>query len=507
MFGSSIFVLGLLVTWITPVWLLSVGVALGVIVLAVAYGIVWLVSRRLADEIYTGVREGILLPIFYLAMFLTGFSVLGIVLVPEIPYRAVISAVPRIPVVGLGEIEVVVPPTVRDYEVKQFGPRRSEVRQSELQAFSAECDAAVTVLTNVTSGLGQTLSFRLVPGSPFNWRKPFVAEKDKIPVDQMTYWFVTNVNTTEAKLKVHTLSDIAFPEVRVVPATALALVALVGIYLALRLISPKVSAIALTTAREAMSQPLYYLVLSAGAFSLLAFVVIPYNTFGEDVKMHKDSGLTLIMILSMIVAVWSASVSVSEEVEGRTALTVLSKPVRRRQFILGKFLGVLSPVIVLFIVLGFLFLVTISYKVVYDSREVAKSEPTWQLCYLEMIATVPGLVLAFFETVVMSAISVAISTRLTMLANLIVCASIYVLGHLVPMLVNSSVGKFEIVRFVGQFIATVLPVLDHFNIGAAVAAGAMVPTSYLWMALFYCVLYSSIAMLLGLAMFEDRDLA
>jgi hypothetical protein len=75
------------------------------------------------------------------------------------------------------------------------------------------------------------------------------------------------------------------------------------------------------------------------------------------------------------------------------------------------------------------------------------------------------------------------------------------------MLVNSSVGKFEIVRFVGQFIATVLPVLDHFNIQAAVAAGAAVPTNYLWMALAYCVLYSGIALLLGLALFEDRDLA
>jgi hypothetical protein len=145
--------------------------------------------------------------------------------------------------------------------------------------------------------------------------------------------------------------------------------------------------------------------------------------------------------------------------------------------------------------------------VVYDARETAKTEPPWQLCYLEMIRIVPGLVLAFFETVVLAAISVALSTRLPMLANLIVCSSIYVLGHLVPMVVNSAVGKFEIVRFVGQFIATVLPVLDHFNIQAAVAAGAQVPLEYLGMALVYCVLYSAIAMLVGLAMFEDRDLA
>ena len=52
-----------------------------------------------------------------------------------------------------------------------------------------------------------------------------------------------------------------------------------------------------------------------------------------------------------------------------------------------------------------------------------------------------------------------------------------------------------------------LPVLDHFNIQAAVAAGADVPLNYLGMALLYCVLYSTIALLVGLALFEDRDLA
>ena len=67
--------------------------------------------------------------------------------------------------------------------------------------------------------------------------------------------------------------------------------------------------------------------------------------------------------------------------------------------------------------------------------------------------------------------------------------------------VGQRLGDFEIVRFFGQFIATVLPVLDHFNIQAAVAAGAFVPPDYLGMAFLYCVLYSSIALLIGLAMF------
>jgi ABC-type transport system involved in multi-copper enzyme maturation permease subunit len=278
-------------------------------------------------------------------------------------------------------------------------------------------------------------------------------------------------------------------------------------YFLLRILAPKISAIALVTAKEVMSQPLFYVVLAIGGVALAAFIIVPYYTFGEDVKMLKDSGLTLILVLAILVAVWSASVSISDEIEGRTALTLLSKPVRRRQFILGKFVGILQPTLLLFIFLGTIFLVTVSLKVVYDAREVAQPEPTWQACYVEVVKILPGLVLAFLEAVVLAAISVALSTRLPMVANLIVCFSIYVLGHLVPLLVASSVGKFEIVRFVGMFLATILPVLDHFNIQAAVAAGVDVPTPYLGLALLYCVLYSSIAMLAALAMFEDRDLA
>ena len=192
------------------------------------------------------------------------------------------------------------------------------------------------------------------------------------------------------------------------------------------------SAIALTTSKEVMSQPLFYIVLALGVCALLAFIVMPYNTFGDDVKMMKDSGLTVIMLLAILLAVWSASVSIADELEGRTALTLLSKPIRRRQFILGKFLGILEPALLLFILLGFAFLVSVSYKVVYDAREVALPEPTWQACYAEIVKILPGLVLAFLETVVLAAISVALSTRLPMVANLVVCSAIYVLGHLVP---------------------------------------------------------------------------
>ncbi|MHB1037066.1 MAG: ABC transporter permease [Pirellulales bacterium] len=289
-----------------------------------------------------------------------------------------------------------------------------------------------------------------------------------------------------------------------------ALIAVAALFLAyglLRLLFPKVAAIALTTTKEVLAQPLFYVVLTVGAFAIIAFPFVPYYTFGEDVKVVKDTGLTVIMLLGIILAVWTASVSISEEIEGRTALTLLSKPISRRQFVIGKFLGIIGPTAILFIFLGVMFLASVSYKVVYDARETGYTEPSWLLCRYEMLQVAPGLLLAFLETVVLTSISVAISTRLPMLANLIICFTVYALGHLVPMLVDSPLGQFPIVTFMGNLFAVVLPNLDNFNVWVAIAGGRNVPNVYLGLTALYALIYSTAAMFLALALFEDRDLA
>jgi ABC-type transport system involved in multi-copper enzyme maturation permease subunit len=76
-----------------------------------------------------------------------------------------------------------------------------------------------------------------------------------------------------------------------------------------------------------------------------------------------------------------------------------------------------------------------------------------------------------------------------------------------PLLLKSSIGQFEIVGFVARLFSTALPVLDHFNIQAAVATGLAVPLTYLVWAAVYCLLYGSVALVLALLLFEDRDLA
>lgn len=273
----------------------------------------------------------------------------------------------------------------------------------------------------------------------------------------------------------------------------------------------KILTIALAAAKEAIRQPAFFVLAFLAGSSLIYTIFVPYFTFGEDIKMYKDTGLTTISFAALLLALLTASSSVSEEIEGRTAVTLLSKPVNRRQFIIGKFLGIELGVLTLFLLLGTLFAAGVFYKTQYDAREMSRVIEGGMAERLAQVAQVlPGLVLGFFEVTVLTAISVAISTRLPMLVTLVVMIAVFFLGHLTPILVDVSeqAGVNELVRFMARLFQWVLPSLEFFNAGPAIATGALIPwAGYVLPALVYCVLYSGAALFFAFLLFENRDVA
>ena len=480
--------------WLTPIWLLATGATIGTLLLLAAFGLCWIINRSLARSIFDTVSEGILLPISYI---LIALAVLVIFANPVMPYKRMLTSIQRLTHVGPQTFEVTVEPQTTDLAIPL------SFRVDELQSFSLESEQEIAV--SVEEGKGFAEPLMIVDDGLYNWT-PGNNMARGFEEDVSTL-YITNESDLATTVKGTFVSDVEMPEVHYLPLTAACVVGLFTIYFLVRWLAPRVSIIATATAKEAVSQPVFLLLTILGVVALIAFIYVPYNTFGEDVKMLKTSGMTLIKVLAIMVALWTASVSVAEEIEGRTALTVLSKPVGRRQFILGKFLGIIWPIVLMFVILGIVFLLTVSFKVVYDARESSQATPDWQLCFEEVIRIVPGLVLAFFEAIVMAAISVAISTRLPMMPNLIICGSIYVLGHLGPLIAKSSAGEIVFVKFIGRLISVMLPVLDHYEIEGAIAGASSVPSEYLWTALLYSALYCIAAMLLALIFFEDRDLA
>jgi hypothetical protein len=293
--------------------------------------------------------------------------------------------------------------------------------------------------------------------------------------------------------------------------------------------------LAAATAKEAVRQPVFLLSIALATAILLINTFLPFFSLGEDVKMLKDCGLATILIVGLLVAVWTASTTIHDEIEGRTAMTLLSKPINRRQFVLGKYLGILQAIGLLTVVLGAIFIGLIFYKVGYDAREASKplDYTQWMQADQLGVAWVPGLsdkeirvphpervrsslevlpplMLVYLEIAVLTAISVAISCRLPMVVNLSVCFTVFIVGHLTNVLVlwKGDGGAFvEGVRFVAGLIATVLPALQSYSSEAAIAREALVPPEYLAWSALYTVCYSAAAILVAFLLFEDRDLA
>ncbi|MCI0458043.1 MAG: hypothetical protein L0Z62_13850, partial [Gemmataceae bacterium] len=95
----------------------------------------------------------------------------------------------------------------------------------------------------------------------------------------------------------------------------------VVIFAVLLTIWPRASAVALAAFREGIRQPMFWFLFGFALLFMLISPFIPYFTFGEDFKMVKEIGYGLTMIATVMFGVFAASMSISEEIEGRTAVT------------------------------------------------------------------------------------------------------------------------------------------------------------------------------------------
>lgn len=496
--------------WATPLWMVSAGATVGMLVLAIVGGVVALASRRLGRQLLLTLQEGVLWPLTVIGLAMVAFT-LGGLFVIEDP-RTLAESLRRLPTSGDLPFAFELTPSRKNpkdlLETPQYHEIRLDVKREEMQRIVFQSSENLEIFTATPDKVpSRGARFDLAAGDPVPLAPAIEAKFIMFPDAVIEKLYIVNLGDKPAKLNVTVQVLPPAPEVAAIPGTALVVLAFVLLYVLQSRLAPKASAVALATFKSETAQPFFMIVVLAGVVALALFEFIPYNTFGEDIKMLKDSGLHLIKILAILQAVWAASTSIAEEVEGKTALTVLSKPIGRRSFIIGKFLGIFWTLVLLFAIFSIVFLIVVAYKPIYDAREGAAAESTWQLCYLEMIRIVPGLALAFMETLMLAAVSVAISTRLPLLANFVISFSVYVLGNLVPLIVQSGAGRFEIVKFFGQLIGVVFPNLESFSVEAAIAGGKDVPLSYLGGAGLYCVNYTLIALLLALIFFEDRDLA
>ncbi len=309
-----------------------------------------------------------------------------------------------------------------------------------------------------------------------------------------------------------------------------------ALFLALLTLWPKGGAVAQAAFREAVRQPMFWALTGFAVFLMFVSIIIPYFTFGEDLKMMTESCYAFTMLATLFFGVVSSAISVHEEIEGRTAVTVMSKPVSRRQFFLGKFTGILLAALAMTLLLGWFLIWAILVKIDWDvtpsNPAAAVVDPKWLIDFMrnfddktpasflvhglgqwtnDAMDALPRLVQGFCQVMVLLSITTALATRLPMVVNLAFCLFIYLLGNLAPVMVDVTRDKNPLLSFLAQVIQTVFPGLDHFDVSSVITRGVPVSEGayavYTLSVTFYALCYSTCALLFGLILFEDRDLA
>src|SRR2546428_4454039 len=120
------------------------------------------------------------------------------------------------------------------------------------------------------------------------------------------------------------------------------------------------------TFRESIVQPIYTLLIALGAAILVVFGLLPFFTLGEDAVMYKSVGLDVVLLMVLISTLFATSKSIYEEIEDRTMLTLMSKPVRKWEVLIGKYLGIILAALMAIGILGIVFVLCTWWRIPGD---------------------------------------------------------------------------------------------------------------------------------------------
>jgi ABC-type transport system involved in multi-copper enzyme maturation permease subunit len=318
----------------------------------------------------------------------------------------------------------------------------------------------------------------------------------------------------------------------------------------------KLYAIAANTFVETVRQPIYGVLLGATLLLMIFNVALAGYTLGDDDKLLTELGLSTLLLSGLFLASFSATSVLTREIDNKTILTVVSKPVSRVVVIAGKYLGLLGALSLAFYLcfLGFLF--SMQHRVLQTSAmewhqpvlvfgvggalltcivagvrnylsgkefittALALGTPlltvgavacaflgrSWEL--QDASRGLPGTAifaaafLVFCAVMVLAAIALAASTRLGQVLTLVVCLGVLVCGLVTDYLLSELAGRSTI----AGFFYSILPNFNFFWIVDAVNNDQPIPAIYPVFVVGYALLISTAALCLGVALFQRREI-
>lgn len=251
----------------------------------------------------------------------------------------------------------------------------------------------------------------------------------------------------------------------------------------------RVMGIARNTLREGIRDRLFLAVGVFAAFVLGSSLLIGPLSLGEQVRITQDIGLAAISLMSFMIAILVGTSIVSREIDRRTIYTVISKPVERWQFIVGKFLG-LAAIVTLLIAGMTVLLVLIDLGV---AREFNPQ-------------ILVAIFLTWMELLLLTALSVLMSTLASPVLGAIFSLLLYVIGHasadIRELAVRFGSGAIKVVT---EGVYYALPNLEYLNVRSKVTHGVGIDLGYVAFASSYALLYSLAFLVIAVLAFERKE--
>ena len=260
--------------------------------------------------------------------------------------------------------------------------------------------------------------------------------------------------------------------------------------------------VAMAVFRESVRDRVFYNLVLFAVLLVAASILIGQLTAGQDVKIIKDLGLAATSLFGLFIAIFVGTSLVSKEVERRSVYPLLAKPVRRSEFIIGKYLGLLLTLLVNVAVMS----VALYAVLFFLARGVPPNiQAVWDAPALDP-AMLKAIGLIYVDLALVTALAVFFSSYSSPMLSAVFTIALYVIGQF-----NADLKHFDTIvhspgaAAIGKACYYLLPDFAKFDVKLAVVHGLPVPASYVAAATAYGVAYIAALIAGAIVIFSRRD--
>lgn len=246
--------------------------------------------------------------------------------------------------------------------------------------------------------------------------------------------------------------------------------------------------IALNTFKEIVRNKFLYMILFFGFIFIIFSLSLGQLTLWNDEKIIVDFGLAMIEIFWLIWVIFVWSQLLFKEVEWKTIFLILSKPINRYEFILGKFLGFTGTIGLIILVQSLLFIWVLLFKgIALD------------------ILILMSLVFAFLKLEILLALVFFFSTFVSNIVTVLVTVMIYFASHSFSHLMELAVrSKNTVLQYFIQALEVLFPPMQALNIKDVIGSFTNFPPSYLILNTVYAIVYIIVILYLSILIFNRK---